>query len=94
MLGVGEEVRVRVMVRPGGTEGARSNIADAFSPDVADPDWSNNTASAGFSVTPLADLTVTRVADKTSVPETLPLDVIFLSISGAACAEPAARSIS
>lgn len=123
-LGVGEEVQVRVTVRPGGTEGARSNTADAFSPAVADPNWADNTASAGFDVTPLADLTVSKVADKTEVPagqdltyaiavtnastipnpgggapipfalsparavtvtETLPLDVIFLSVTGATC---------
>jgi hypothetical protein len=53
---------VTVAVRPGGNGGIRTNTATAISNDVADPNLGNNTGSAGFTVEPRADVTVTKVA--------------------------------
>ena len=53
---------VSVQVRPGGNGGARTNSASATSSTVADPALANNTGSAGFSVDPRADVTVTKTA--------------------------------
>jgi uncharacterized repeat protein (TIGR01451 family)/fimbrial isopeptide formation D2 family protein len=53
---------VTVAVRPGGNGGARTNTATAISNDVADPDLGNNSGSAGFTVDPRADVTLTKVA--------------------------------
>lgn len=51
---------VTVQVRPGGDGGQRTNTADVTSSEIPDPDLSNNTDSAAFSVTSLADLSVTK----------------------------------
>ena len=45
-----------------GDEGAKTNTASAYSLQTPDPDTANNTASASYSVTPMTDVTVTKVA--------------------------------
>ena len=49
---------VTVQVRPGGNAGSRTNTAMAESLATPDPNLGNDTISAGFSVTPRADVTV------------------------------------
>lgn len=58
---------IAVTVRPGGAGGTRTNTAEAWSADVADPVWSNNRGTASFELDPVADITVTKVADMQSV---------------------------
>ncbi len=53
---------VEVTVRPGGDGGARTNRARAISSEVPDPDLTNNTAEAGFAVTPRADVALFKQA--------------------------------
>ena len=59
---------VTVQVRPGGNGGSRSNTASAISPNVADPDLANNSGTATSTVTPRADVTVSKTATPASVP--------------------------
>lgn len=51
---------VTVRVRPGGDGGARTNTANVISNDTADPDHSNESASATSAVTPRADIAVAK----------------------------------
>ncbi len=50
-----------VQVRPGGNAGARTNTANVISTSTADPALGNNAASAGFSITARADVTVSKI---------------------------------
>lgn len=59
---------VTVQVRPGGNGGARTNTVNVVSNGTADPDHSNETATADNTVDPRADVTVTKVATPTSLP--------------------------
>jgi uncharacterized repeat protein (TIGR01451 family) len=59
---------VTVQVRPGGNGGARVNNVNVVSNGTADPDHTNETASASNIVDPRADLTVTKNANPSSVP--------------------------
>lgn len=56
-----------VQVRPGGNGGARTNTATATSTSVADPNLANNTGSVTSTVTPRADVTVTKTATPSPV---------------------------
>lgn len=51
---------ITVQVRPGGNSGARTNTAEVRSFGTPDPDLTNDTDSAGYSVTPRFDLTVAK----------------------------------
>lgn len=53
---------VTVAVRPGGEAGSRTNSARAISSVTPDPALGNNTGTAGFAVTPRADVTVAKSA--------------------------------
>lgn len=59
---------VTVQVRPGGDGGARFNTVNVVSNGTADPDHSNETATADNIVDPRADITVTKVATPSSLP--------------------------
>ncbi|HHY02771.1 MAG TPA: DUF11 domain-containing protein, partial [Paracoccus sp.] len=65
-LAMDDEVQIAVTVRPGSAGG--SNTAEAYSQNVADPVWSNNSASAEFTLNPVADLRVEKRTDKNEVP--------------------------
>ncbi len=58
---------VTVRVRPGGNGGARSNTANVISNGTADPDHSNDSATANNTVTPRADIEVAKAATPASV---------------------------
>ncbi len=58
---------VTVRVRPGGNGGARSNTANVISNGTADPDHSNDSATANNTVTPRADIAVAKAATPSSV---------------------------
>ncbi len=58
---------VTVRVRPGGNGGARSNTANVISNGTADPDHSNDSATAANTVTPRADIAVAKAATPSSV---------------------------
>lgn len=62
-----DEAVIAVTVRPGGAGGTRSNTAEAWSANVADPVWSNNRGTASFVLDPVADITVTKSADMQAV---------------------------
>jgi uncharacterized repeat protein (TIGR01451 family) len=51
---------IAITVRPGGNGGSRTNTATVDSPVTADPDRTNNSASATFTVVPRADVTVAK----------------------------------
>ena len=53
---------VTISVRPGGNAGGRSNSASAISSAVADPNLTNNTGSASFTIDGRADVTVSKSA--------------------------------
>lgn len=59
---------IEVQVRPGGNGGSRTNTVDVISTSVADGDLTNNTDSASFTLTPRADVTVSKVGSPGSVP--------------------------
>ena len=59
---------IEVQVRPGGNGGSRTNTVDVISMGVADGDLTNNTDSASFTLTPRADVTVSKVGSPGSVP--------------------------
>ncbi len=59
---------VTIQVRPGGDGGARTNTANVISNGTADPDHSNETASAANTIDPRADITVAKTVSPTSVP--------------------------
>lgn len=62
-----DEAVIAVTVRPGGAGGTRSNTAEAWSANVADPVWSNNRGTASFVLDPVADITVTKSTDMQAV---------------------------
>ena len=64
----GENAVIAVTVRPGGAGGTYYNTAEVWSENVADPNWSNNRGTASFELAPVADITVTKLADKLTVP--------------------------
>ena len=51
-----------ITVRPGGNGGTRTNTATVDSSVTADPNRTNNSASASFTVSPRADVTVEKTA--------------------------------
>ena len=57
-----------VEVRPGGNGGSRSNSATAISSVTADPELGNNTGTVDSTVTPMADVTVSKTATPANVP--------------------------
>lgn len=67
---------VTVEVRPGGDGGSRTNTANAVSLGTADPDHSNDEASAGATIDPRADVTVTKTANPGTVAAGQPLTYV------------------
>ena len=59
---------VTVQVRPGGNGGSRTNTVSVVSANTADPDAADRTASVTSTVTPRADVTVSKTANPASVP--------------------------
>lgn len=68
---------VTVQVRPGGNGGSRVNTALAVSNGTADPDHTNDQASAASQVAPRADVTVSKSANPSSVPAGQPLTYLI-----------------
>ncbi len=111
---------ITAQVRPGGNGGTRSNTAEAFSQDVADPDTANNRGSVNSNVDPRADVSVSITdtpdpafagqsltyvitasnagpsqAENTTISDTLPNDVTFVSATpsaGSCTTTPTAES--
>lgn len=52
---------ITVRVRPGGEAGARDNTASVLSDTTADPDFTDNTDTASFTVAARADVSVTKI---------------------------------
>ncbi len=77
-LDVGDTVTIKVVVRPSiATTGSRDNTATVRSPDVGDPDPSNNTSSASTQVTAIADMTVSKTASPNPVRGGTPLTYVL-----------------
>ncbi|MBS0321678.1 MAG: DUF11 domain-containing protein [Proteobacteria bacterium] len=77
-LAASDAVTVTVVVRPSiATTGARSNTATVRSPDVGDPDPSNNSSTASGQVTAVADMTVSKTASPNPVRGGTPLTYVL-----------------
>ncbi len=72
---------VTVVVRPGGDGGTRVNRADVVSTSVADPDYSNNGASASSTIVARADVSVTKAATPSPAIAGQPLTYVITAIN-------------
>jgi uncharacterized repeat protein (TIGR01451 family) len=77
-LNNGATATITVVVRPSiATTGNRTNTATINSPDVGDPNRSNNSASVTSAVTAVADATVTKTATPSPVRAGTPLTYVI-----------------
>lgn len=73
-LANGASATIQITVLPSiAVTGTRSNTATVYSPDIGDPNQTNNSATATSRVTAVVDLALTKTATPSTVPAGAPL---------------------
>lgn len=73
--------QVQVAIRPGGDGGSRSNTASAISSAIADPNTANNSATITSTISPRADVTITKTANPSPIAAGQTLTYVVTAIN-------------